>query len=83
MSARTITIGRRVVGDGQPCFVIAEGGVNHNGDALLAGDLVRIAADCKADAVKCWEDVLERNPGNRSAEMYLNLVKDSPKVEST
>ena len=52
MSAHTITIGRRTVGDGQPCFVIAEGGVNHNGDPRLATELVHIAARCQADAVK-------------------------------
>jgi sialic acid synthase SpsE len=52
VNARTITIGRRVVGDGQPCFIIAEGGVNHNGDPRLAEDLVRIAAHCQADSVK-------------------------------
>jgi sialic acid synthase len=52
VNARTITIGARTVGDGQPCFVIAEGGVNHNGDPRLADELVRIAADCQADAVK-------------------------------
>lgn len=45
-------IGRHVVGDGQPCFVIAEGGVNHNGDPALADELVRIAASARADAVK-------------------------------
>jgi sialic acid synthase len=49
---KAIKIGSRTVGDGQPCFVIAEGGVNHNGDPCLAEELVRIAADCKADAVK-------------------------------
>jgi sialic acid synthase SpsE len=32
--------------------VIAEGGVNHNGDARLAEELVQIAAECQADAVK-------------------------------
>jgi len=40
------------VGDGRPCFVLAEGGVNHNGDPKLAEDLVRIAADCQADGIK-------------------------------
>jgi sialic acid synthase SpsE len=50
--ARTIEIGRRLVGDGQPCFVIAEGGVNHNGNPRLAEELVRIAARCQADSVK-------------------------------
>ena len=47
-----IRIGQRLVGEGQPCFSLAEAGVNHNGDPKLAEDLVRIAADCKADAVK-------------------------------
>jgi N-acetylneuraminate synthase/sialic acid synthase len=49
---KAIRIGTRTIGEGQPCFVLAEGGVNHNGDPKLAEDLVRIAADCKADAVK-------------------------------
>jgi N-acetylneuraminate synthase/sialic acid synthase len=52
VNARTIKIGQRTVGDGQPCFVIAEGGVNHNGDPRLAAELVHIAARCQADAVK-------------------------------
>jgi sialic acid synthase SpsE len=52
VNARTIRIGQRTVGDGQPCFVIAEGGVNHNGDPRLATELVHIAARCQADAVK-------------------------------
>src|SRR4051794_652940 len=52
VGARGVAIGSRVVGDGQPCFVIAEGGVNHNGDVALAEDLVQIAARCGADAVK-------------------------------
>ena len=43
-TADTISIGQRLVGDGQPCFVIAEGGVNHNGDPRLATELVHIAA---------------------------------------
>jgi N-acetylneuraminate synthase/sialic acid synthase len=52
VNARTIRIGHRTVGDGQPCFVIAEGGVNHNGDPRLATELVYIAARAQADAVK-------------------------------
>lgn len=34
------------------CFVIAEAGVNHNGDKKLAFRLIDIAAEAKADAVK-------------------------------
>ncbi|MBI4495229.1 MAG: N-acetylneuraminate synthase family protein [Chloroflexi bacterium] len=49
---KVVRIGDRLVGDGQPCFVIAEGGVNHNGSEELAGRLIRIAAEARADAVK-------------------------------
>lgn len=47
-----ITIGNRLVGDDNPCFVIAEAGVNHNGDPQRAFELVDIAAAAGADAVK-------------------------------
>ncbi|MEZ6063119.1 MAG: N-acetylneuraminate synthase family protein [Planctomycetaceae bacterium] len=43
--------GRRI-GDGCPCFVIAEAGVNHNGSLDRALQLVDCAADAGADAVK-------------------------------
>jgi N-acetylneuraminate synthase len=49
---RCITIGRREVGAGRPCFVIAEAGINHNGDVKLAAELVDAAADAGADAIK-------------------------------
>jgi len=49
---RTITIDRREVGDGSPCFIIAEAGINHNGDAALAAELVDAAAASGADAIK-------------------------------
>ncbi len=51
-SGVTIAVGDRPVGHGQPCFVIAEAGVNHNGDPALAHRLVDVAADAGADAVK-------------------------------
>ena len=60
MSPRTIRIGGRLVGDGQACFIIAEGGVNHNGDTGLAEQLVRIAAHCKADAVKFQKRTIDQ-----------------------
>ena len=45
-------IAGRAIGPGHPCFVIAEAGVNHNGDVQLAIDLVHAAKDAGADAVK-------------------------------
>jgi N,N'-diacetyllegionaminate synthase len=47
-----ISIGDRYIGDGEPCFIIAEAGVNHNGDIRLAKKLIRIAHTAGADAVK-------------------------------
>ena len=48
----TITIGSREVGAGRPCFVIAEAGINHNGDVKIAAELVAAAAEAGADAIK-------------------------------
>jgi sialic acid synthase SpsE len=50
--AQRITIGQRRIGDGVPCFVIAEAGINHNGDVALAAELVDAAAEAGADAIK-------------------------------
>ena len=46
-----IAIGRHVIGTGPP-LIVAEAGVNHNGDPQLALALVDAAADAGADAVK-------------------------------
>lgn len=42
----------REIGPGQPCFIVAEAGVNHNGDIATARQLVGVAAQAGADAVK-------------------------------
>jgi N,N'-diacetyllegionaminate synthase len=48
-----LKIGNRVIDlDGSRAFVIAEAGVNHNGDVALAHRLIDVAADAGADAVK-------------------------------
>jgi N,N'-diacetyllegionaminate synthase len=48
----TLRIGQRNIGRGEPVFIIAEAGVNHNGDLALARQLVDVAAHAGADAVK-------------------------------
>ena len=45
-------IGGRLVGSGQPAYVIAEAGANHNRDLGMARELIDVAADAGADAVK-------------------------------
>jgi len=49
---KKIKIGDKWIGEGQPCFIIAEAGVNHNGDAGIAKKLIDVAKDAGADAVK-------------------------------
>jgi N-acetylneuraminate synthase len=48
----TVAIGERLLGGGEPVFVIAEAGVNHDGDVRTAVELVDVAAAAGADAVK-------------------------------
>lgn len=47
-----LSLDGRQFGVGYPCFVIAEAGVNHNGDVSLAHELIDAAADAGVDAVK-------------------------------
>ena len=47
-----VKIGERWVGAGQPCFVVAEIGINHNGRLDLARKLISAAVLAGADAVK-------------------------------
>lgn len=47
-----IQICDRCIGEEEPCFIVAEAGVNHNGDIKLAKKLVDAAKDVGADAIK-------------------------------
>jgi N-acetylneuraminate synthase len=50
--ATPVKIGNFQVGDGQPCFIVAEIGINHNGDVDIAKKLVDAAALGGCNAVK-------------------------------
>lgn len=60
-----IEIGNKLIGEEEPCFIIAEAGVNHNGDTKLAMQLIDAAKDAGADAVKFQtfktENLLSKN----------------------
>jgi N-acetylneuraminate synthase len=48
----SVTIGNRAVGDGEPCFIVAEIGINHNGNLDIAKKLISAAVLAGCDAVK-------------------------------
>lgn len=48
----SVVVGDRTIGPGRPAYIIAEAGVNHDGDLAAAKDLVGAARDAGADAVK-------------------------------
>ena len=49
---QTIQLGRRTIGAGHPTYVVAEIGINHNGDLDIARRLIDAAAHAGVDAVK-------------------------------
>jgi N,N'-diacetyllegionaminate synthase len=54
-----VKIGNFLIGKGKPCFIIAEAGVNHNGDIKLAHELINAAVKAGADAIKFQSFVSE------------------------
>jgi N-acetylneuraminate synthase len=56
---QTIKIGGREVGDDQPCYVVAEIGINHNGNIDLAKRLISVAVAAGCDAVKFQKRTVE------------------------
>lgn len=57
--AKTINLGGREVGEGKPCYVIAEIGINHNGDLDITKKLISAAILAGCDAVKFQKRTVE------------------------
>lgn len=56
---KTVEINGRCVGENQPCYVIAEIGINHNGDLNVAKELIKKAKEAGCDAVKFQKRTVE------------------------
>jgi N-acetylneuraminate synthase len=52
MNMTDVMIGNKKVGDGRPCYIVAEIGINHNGDIDIAKRLIDLAKISGCDAVK-------------------------------
>ena len=49
---QVVKVGDKLVGEEAPAFIIAEIGINHNGDVNLAEQMIKEASECGVDAVK-------------------------------
>ncbi|MFW5768308.1 MAG: N-acetylneuraminate synthase family protein, partial [Bacteroidota bacterium] len=69
----TISLGNREVGEGHPVFIIAEAGINHQGDKEIAKKLIAEAKKCGADAVKFQKRCISRILTREGLDMpYVN-----------
>ena len=52
MAGNTVKIGNTLVGKDQPCYVVAEIGINHNGSLETAKEIIKVSAEAGCNAVK-------------------------------
>src|SRR5262245_989379 len=52
MKQKEVRIGDAMVGDGHPCYIVAEIGINHNGNLSIAKKLISLAVASGCQAVK-------------------------------
>ena len=69
---KVIRIGDKIIGEGRPCFIIAEVGINHNGRTHIAKSLVDAATQGKVDAVKFQKRNLKK--------LYRREILDNPSL---
>jgi len=71
---KQVRIGNTIIGDGHPVFVIAEIGINHNGDIEIANKLIDNAKNSGCDAVKFQK----RNVEKAVPEHQKNILRETP-----
>lgn len=70
----TVSIAGTPIGEGEPVYVIAEIGLNHNGDVELARRLIDVAAEAGAQAVKFQK----RTPEISTPEHMRSVPRETP-----
>lgn len=74
MSTESVVIGEHEIGDGKPVYVIGEIGLNHNGSVDIAKQLIDVAAEAGAQAVKFQK----RTPDIATPEHMKNTPRETP-----
>ena len=72
--AREVKIGSRMIGDGYPAYIVAEIGINHNGDLDTAKDMILSAKETGADAVK----LQKRTPELCVPKEQRDIMRETP-----
>jgi N-acetylneuraminate synthase len=85
---RELKLGDRMVGDGHPSYIVAEIGINHNGDLGIARQMIDAAVHAGADAVKFQKRTPEiATPPDQQSQMretpwgYITYLEYRYKVE--
>jgi N-acetylneuraminate synthase len=85
---REVRLGARAVGDGHPAYIIAEIGINHNGDLQIAKRIIDAAVHAGADAIKLQKRTPEvSTPAAQQKQMretpwgYISYLEYRRKVE--
>ncbi|MCU0641455.1 MAG: N-acetylneuraminate synthase family protein [Candidatus Margulisbacteria bacterium] len=79
MKTKELRVGGKVIGEGQPCFIIAEIGINHNGSLEIAKTLIDAAVLAGCDAVKFQK----RTPELCVPLAQRDLIRETPWGEMT
>jgi len=70
-----IKLADKLIGEGEPCFIIAEVGSNHDGSLETAKTLIKIAKNAGADAVKFQTFKAEKKVSKRMLPRMFNVLK--------
>ncbi len=88
--SQEVRIGNKLVGAGHPAYIVAEIGINHNGDLGIAKDLMQAAKHAGVDAVKFQKRTPElcvppeqRNQMRETPWGYITYLDYRNKIEFT
>ena len=74
MTITPVTVGSHQIGPGHPCYVIAEIGINHNGDINIAKQLIDVAHEAGCQAVKFQK----RTPEISTPDSQKDILRETP-----